>query len=199
MLPVLDELPPYPRPDDWLPPRSRERRREMNAALTAVLSIAAMVVLLVLYAWVSGTTHAAMDDAWKIEDSALVEPLTAACDEMRRSLAGLAPPRSGAPTEVAASMAAQDAAVAAMIARDRAIGPETLAGDPPALDWLADWEALLRARGDTERALLAGSAGRPVSIIVPWAEDGYPITGRMADALPACAVPGVLLGPPRPR
>ncbi|MCK9902225.1 hypothetical protein CC117_24760 [Parafrankia colletiae] len=142
-----------------------------------------------------------MDDAWVIEDAALVEPLTAACDEMKRSLAGLAPPPSGAPTDVAASMAAQDAAVAAMIARDRAIGPETLDSDPPALDWLADWEALLRARGDTEHALLAGPAGpggRSVAIIVPQTEDGYPITARMADALPACAVPSVLLEPPRP-
>ncbi|MBL7502252.1 hypothetical protein I6A84_25645 [Frankia sp. CNm7] len=166
--------------------------------LTPVLIAVVVLSVVVVFIWTYGTTHSRMWSAQLIEEPAVSGPMAAACDDLRRSLAHVAPPLSDHPAHVVASMAAQDAAVATMIARDREIGQETLAGDPPALDWLADWEALLRARHEAERTLLGSQGDRQVTVVLPTV-DGYPITGRMADALPACAVPRALLELPRPR
>ena len=86
---------------------------------------------------------------------------------------------------------AQNWAVEAMIARVRALGPETLRKDRPAESWLADWDALLAARR-------AGGT----NYVVPEIEgkDGVMITRRMDDLVKdirECTVPRALY-PPRP-
>lgn len=85
----------------------------------------------------------------------------------------------------------QNQAIEAMVARLRALGPETLRKDRPAESWLADWDALLAARR-------AGGTNYTVPLMED--RDGVMITRRMDDLVKdirECTVPKALY-PPRP-
>lgn len=139
-----------------------ESRRSKNVAL-----LVAGGSLVVAALWVVGPfVFADRDDTESLDTRAVREAAEAACTEMRAAVDG------AGGDEEAANRAAE-----AMVARLRALGPETLGDDRPAEAWLADWEALIAAR----------RAGEPVPL-----EDGVPIHRRMDELVKdmrVCQVP----------
>ncbi len=114
-----------------------------------------------------------------------------ACTTLRTGLDNLpvlAPTASQA--DRLARLQVQQDAVAELVRTVRAVGPDALARDVPAEQWLADWAALAQAR---EAYAAAGATG-PFS---PPVADGRPISDRMTRiGVPACVVPQSLLVAP---
>ncbi len=128
------------------------------------------VTLLVGAAWAIGPyVFEGRDDAKSLDSTPVRNEALAACQEMRRQVAATADDE------------ARNRAVEAMVARLRALGPETLQGDRPAEAWLADWDRVVAARR-------AGA---------PWPRAGdAPIHRRMDDLvkdLRPCQMPAVLI------
>jgi len=115
---------------------------------------------------------------------------SAACTALRLEVDAQQPLPDGAAQDLRlARLTEQDALVSRLVADLRGLGPAVLAADPPAEQWLADWEQLAAAR----RAY-AGTGARG-TFTVP-VEDGLPITDRMDRVgVPACVVPtGLTIG-----
>lgn len=120
------------------------------------------------------------DIAEALDSRPVREEAGAACEEMRSRVTGT--------TEAEG----QNQAVEAMVARVRALGPETLGKDKPAEAWLADWETLVAARR-------AGVDENGDGIYDVPERDGVRITRYMdelAKDLRQCQVPPELM-PPR--
>ena len=126
--------------------------------------------LVVGAAWAIGPyVFEGRDDVKSLDSRPVREEALAACGEMQRQVTG------------AADAEAENAAVEAMVARLRGLGPEILRKDRPAEAWLADWDRVVAAR----------RAGAPS----PRA-DGAPIHRRMDDLvkdLRPCQMPAALI------
>ena len=80
-------------------------------------------------------------------------------------------------------MAEQGRLVERLVQQVRAVGPEALAADVPAEEWLGDWATLQSARQAWADAGATGSAPVPQA-------DGRPLSDRMGMVgLDACLVP----------
>lgn len=137
---------------------------------SAVLGVA----LLLGAAWSIGPhLFEARDFVEALDSGPVREEAEAACAQMRTALAASDDPE------------ARNRAVEVMVARIRALGPETLRKDRPAEAWLADWEALVAARRSGVDANGDGSFDVPE-------RDGVRITRYMDDLvkdLRPCQVP----------
>jgi hypothetical protein len=134
------------------------------------LLAACIGTLVVGAAWAVGPyVFEGRDDVKSLDSRPVREEALAACEEMQRRVAGTTDPE------------AQNAAVEAMVARLRALGPETLRHDQPVEAWLADWDRVVASRR-------AGA---------PWPRaDGAPIHRRMDDLvkdLRPCEMPARLI------
>lgn len=102
----------------------------------------------------------------------------------------LAPAQGDPPDRAAAAIRAHNDAVIAMVLAVRELGDDRLDEDNPTRAWLGDWETLVQAREEQADVVETGS---PVAFDVPQTEDGFPITGRMSEAIASCGVPASLL------
>lgn len=128
-----------------------------------------------------------------IDDSRVINVIERECRQMTSKVESL--PIRGTPRRQAQSIAAQNAAIEDMVADIRDLGAELLAGDPPTVDWLADWERLVAAREAYAQMIVEGQTP---DLDVPEDSNGRDIYVRMDDAFiekTTCQVPGVLLNP----
>ena len=162
----------------------------MASRRTALLLVAAAVATVGVY--VAMFSLSTTDDR---PDTLDVGPVPAAassaCARLRADLDALPPLAGDAPAAVRAErLLAQDRAVRLLVEQVRAVGPQALAADEPAVQWLSDWEALAQA----QRTHATSGAGGPFT---PPVQDGRPISDRMGRVgVPACVVPRALVVAP---
>ena len=120
-----------------------------------------------------------------------VEPVrstaAAACTQLRVDVDALPPlPPTATPGQRQERVGDQLQLLDRLVAQVRAVGPEALAADEPALDWLEDWAALRRARQAWADAGATGPFTLPLV-------DGRPLPDRMASVgVEPCLVPTAL-------
>lgn len=128
-----------------------------------------------------------------IDDPELISVIERECQQMTSSVESL--PIHGTPRRQAQTIARQNVAVEDMVDDIRSVGQETLAGDPPSDEWLADWDRLVDAREAYAEEILEGSLAQ---LQVPTDDRGEDIDIRMDDVFiggSPCEVPEVLLNP----
>jgi hypothetical protein len=126
-----------------------------------------------------------------IDDDHVVDVARRECRLMTSTVEGM--PFDGTPDERLAALSDQNLAVLTMVENIRRIDAAERAADRPVDGWLADWEALVRARTDYLARVRRGGS---TDFRVPRAPDGSPITERMELAgSNVCDVPDVLLEP----
>ncbi len=124
-----------------------------------------------------------------------VEPVksvaAAACTELRTAVDALPPlPPTAATAERQARVAEQGRLVDRLVEQVSAVGPEALAKDVPAQEWLGDWTTLQAARQSWADAGATGAVPVPVA-------DGRPLADRMGRVgVASCLVPTPLLTAP---
>ena len=124
-----------------------------------------------------------------------VEPVksvaAAACTELRTAVDALPPlPPTASAAERQARVAEQGRLVDRLVQQVRAVGPEALAEDVPAEEWLGDWAALQAARQSWADDGATGPLAVPVA-------DGRPLPDRMGRVgVAACLVPTPLTTAP---
>lgn len=110
-----------------------------------------------------------------------------ACRTLSADLAGQTSPAAASttdPTTAAEAIRSENRTVGVMTRSVEALGQDTLAGDDPALPWLADWDTVVQLREEYAANLLAG---KPARLVLPT-KDGIPISWRMGDVAPECAL-----------
>lgn len=129
--------------------------------------------------WVWGFAAYANHDRVELLDLPRVDSTAeSACVDVAQALA------TTARFDRAEGLAAGNAAIDELIAAMTALGFAQLEDDRPAVDWIADWQALKAARQDLADEL---GAQPEASLEIPQTSDGYPITRRMIYASgPAC-------------
>jgi hypothetical protein len=126
------------------------------------------------YGFYAYATH---DRIQLLELSEILDPAETACGDLVVTL-------SRPSADRAEGILAGNSSIRQLVETVRAVGDDVLADDRPARAWLADWEDLAVARATFAARLAADPAA---SFEVPQTDDGYPITGRMADAAgPEC-------------
>jgi hypothetical protein len=126
-----------------------------------------------------------------IDDDHVVDVARHECRLMTSTVEGM--PIDGTPEERLAALSDQNLAVLTMVENIRRIDATERAADRPVDAWLADWEALVRARADYLTRVRRGGS---TAFRVPRSADGSPITERMELAgSDVCDVPDVLLEP----
>jgi hypothetical protein len=136
--------------------------------------------------WVIGPiVFSGRDDPTAIDSKAVRPTVSSACRQLRSDLSAL--PAGLAPAERAE---AENRAAEQLVARVRALGPDTLAKDSPVDQWLADWELIVATR---RQAVREGKA------FAPPVANGAPVNVRMysliRSGLEKCDVPPALLVP----
>ena len=155
---------------DPVPTRGPARHAVLWIGLAVVAGIVIYAGSLVAYAYFSGKAH----DARSLDEAAIRDIAAQACASLTTSLENATGTRSE-------RIDIGNVAIGRLVAEMNTIDSDTLRDDPPAIDWIADWQRLAVARTDF-RSILA-SAANP-QFAVPLTEDGYPITGRMTDVAP---------------
>jgi hypothetical protein len=157
-------------------------------AVGSVIGGLALVTVTLLGLW----RYAHQDRVEVVDQPVVVYTSNAACTVMRQTVHRLAPPSEAAIPERVTAIRAQNEAVGLMVDQIRGLGPDVVNSDLPMPEWLADWEALVRAR-ETYAAALAKARSGTLSLEVPVDEEGQSIVGRMNDVGLDCAVPAELL------
>ena len=169
------------------PPAAGPEEPEANPARAKRVTILVLVLMgLMGSLWVIGPfVFAGRDDPTAIDSKAVRPTVAAACAQLRTDLSAV--PAGMAPAERAE---AENRAVEQLLARVRALGPDTLAKDSPVEQWLADWEQIVAAR---QQAVREGKRfATPVA-------NNAPVNVRMfaliRSGLGNCDVPPALLAP----
>lgn len=185
--PVFDGREPYA-PPGWEPRPKAESLLVLFGSIG--LACLAAVVLLGGALWVFAHSGAPIRDTprWgQFEDPAVIAAAQRGCARLEQGLAAIPAPAIGAPpARQRAAMDAENAAVERVVRQMRALGSQRLADDPPALDWVGDWEALVAAR---ERYATDLVAGRPATFDMPVTAEGWQVVDRIDHAVPGCIVP----------
>jgi hypothetical protein len=158
-----------------------QRWRHWAAVVAVVVGLAVVGVTLTAL-W----RYATRDRPDVVDQPIVVRTTNVACLVMRKTVHELAPPPEAPIAARLAAVEAQNVAVADMLSRIRALGPEQVTGDAPLTSWLSDWESLLRVREVYAASL---RAGKPKPLRVPTDAEGEPITTRMNDVGLDCTVP----------
>ena len=162
----------------------RPLKRTLGVLFLGVLVLAAVgfVGLSAFGLW----TYMNVDHLGIIDDPAVSEPASRACDTLAAAVAALPPgPTVGV-------VRGQDAAIRDLIETMEALGTKRLKGDDPAVDWVADWRTLLRLREAYADQL---EARNQPTLDLPKV-DGIPINERMSDPGLSCPVATQLAAPP---
>lgn len=159
-----------PHPRDQPQVKGRSRKRLVVVTTLSVLGGAVLMFgSLLLYAMASGSAH----DARSLDDEEIRRRATTSCLELASVLESRTLDR-------VADIRAGNTAIHALVDDLEGLGEDTLADDPPAVDWIGDWKQLASSREAFAEALQGGASAR---FAVPTT-DGYPITERMTDVAP---------------
>lgn len=160
---------------------------EVNAAHSKRVTLLVLLFMgLMGSLWVIGPiVFAGRDDPTAIDSKAVRPTVAKACSQLRDDLKALPPGMATAEKAEAENRAAEQ-----LVARIRALGPDTLAKDVPVEQWLADWDQIVAARRQASRE------GKRFAIP---AGDNAPVNVRMyaliRSGLGQCDVPPALLAP----
>jgi hypothetical protein len=165
-----------------------EQRWRHWVAVASVIGGLALVAVTMLGLW----RYATHDRVEVVDDPLMVRTSNVACAMMRQSVHRLAPPSEASIPQRVKAIRAQNEAVGLMVQQIRDVGLDMVTSDLPMPGWLADWEALARARETYAAALAKGRSGA-LSLKVPVDEEGQSIVTRMNDVGLDCAVPAELL------
>ena len=190
------ETPRYPpAQSSWqyapLPRRTSRRRTAALVSLGVVLallaagSVAAIITI--------GVAIAQSTSPSTIDDDALTQTIAEECVVMESTVDSM--PVYGTAQQQSDAIRDQNRAVEVMIEAIRSKRADEIRTDPPAGQWLDDWQALVDARAELADELLSDPNA---SLVVPVDRDGDPITERMDDVwpfVPTCTVPATLTAP----
>ena len=173
--------PPAPGTDPTEPSDPADRARSKRITILVLVLMGLMGSL-----WVIGPiVFAGRDDPTAIDSKKVRPTVASACTQLRSDLAAL--PAEMSPAERAE---AENRAAEQLLAKVRALGPDTLANDAPIEQWLADWELIVATR---RQAVREGKRFAPPVV------NGAPVNVRMfsliRSGLQKCDVPAALLVP----
>lgn len=190
------ETPRYPpAQSSWQfapPPRRTSRRRtaalvSLGVVLTAIAAASVAALITIGVAIAQSTTPTTIDD------DALTQTIAEECVVMESTVESM--PVYGTAQQQADAILDQNRAVEVMIEAIRSKRADEIRTDPPADQWLDDWQTLVDARAELADELLSDPNA---SLVVPVDRDGDPITERMDDVwpfVPTCTVPVTLTAP----
>lgn len=195
--PRVPAPPPPPAPsyppgwDPWYVDAPRESAS--RPALVVVGGLVALVLLVLsfpAFLFLMGRNHARLREPQTFDDPLVRNTADLACAALADDLERIPRAPLGAPVQRRrAAIDAENVAVERLVDRMRALGPERLAADPPADQWIADWEALRAARAAYAGAL---GSGDEALFDVPRDHRGRGVQVRMGET-GACGVPFRLL------
>jgi|GEM_PF-1685362 len=189
--------PPRPAPDASEPEQT-EPEQPVALRRSSVADLVALGLALCLVLAVAGVVgrvlwvRAHADDPDVLDDPVVVAQATQACETLRLAVIDVPEDRPPDPTATAeVHMAAEDDAIADLVATMRTLPAHRLADDAPAEDWVETWEQLVVLRETNGTDL-----GEAASSKVPLPTfDGEPITQWMSHVGVPCVVAPVLGDP----
>ncbi|KAA1376443.1 hypothetical protein [Aeromicrobium fastidiosum] len=190
------ETPAYPPAHStwqFAPPARRNSRRR-TAALVALGVVLAVVAAGSVAGIITiGVAIAQSTSPTTIDDDALTQTIAEECVVMESTVESM--PVYGTAQQQSDAIRDQNRAVEVMIAAIRSKRADEILADPPADQWLDDWQSLVDARAELADELLSDPNA---SLVVPVDRAGDPITDRMDDVwpfVPTCTVPVALTAP----
>jgi hypothetical protein len=180
-LPFAPLVEPVPTPPQGASSHGSRRTRWIWAAgLASAALIIGFFAISVYALW----GYANADHLGILDDPVVATAADNACHALQSDVEANTVPKGASVAAIAGSIRAQDVGIERLIATMRSLGNDRLEGDHPAVNWLADWETLARAREAYADTLVAGD--KP-ELALPKV-DGIPISQRMSEAAECPAV-----------
>jgi hypothetical protein len=155
-------VPPVARPPVWDPwsaeaPTEPVSRRSV-AAICGFVALGLLVLLSPLLIYAAGSVYRRTQEPRTFDDPLVRNVASLACGTLHEDLERIPVAPTTAPVlRRRAAIDAENVAVTRLVDRMRALGPERLAADPPAAEWVAGWETLVAVRADVAAGLGEGT------------------------------------------